>query len=455
MAVSFMVECDKKLDYIDELEEKLKQESSRILSFFELDGLKQQKKIKIWTDREKYRRYLEQYVDKYYEWMDGDTHDGNINMLSIEECRKTKAHQDMTLEEMLEVITHEFVHTCQQEINPDAENVEWFWEALATNLANPFDCIASMQCEDDELIYHLNDVPYSYQICFTIGKFILESYSHEKIMDYVRNPDKLRKDAKTIFKEEREWFRKKYLPLSSSPKAENEDFRIFAADNLDDFATDCLATITEQKQKILDFFGLDKFRKIEINLFDNQETFLKFIKSLRWQGAKIPSYCKGTFDNFMVNYSLSPIDVSLNSNRCKSGVLHECIHIIYNSITDKRITWLDEGLAMNLSGEKDNLLDDTLFRNFFEEKIISKNPPENINTLVHGTQFMNNSYDGYSLSYVTVRYLLETKPKQEIAEITKNSEKVLELGTVILPEAIDYYKEKFSINRDVKATSKK
>ena len=455
MAASFMVECDKKLDYIDELEEKLKQESSRILSFFELDGLKQQKKIKIWTDREKYRRYLEQYVDKYYEWMDGDTHDGNINMLSIEECRKTKAHQDMTLEEMLEVIVHEFVHTCQQEINPDAFNVEWFWEALATNLANPFDCVASMQCEDDELIYHLNDVPYSYQICFTIGKFILESYSHEKIMDYVRNPDKLRKDAKTIFKEEREWFHKKYLPLSSSPKAENEDFRIFAADNLDDFATDCLATITEQKQKILDFLGLDKFRKIEINLFDNQEMFLKFIKSLRWQGARIPSYCKGTFDNFMVNYSLSPIDVSLNPNRYKSGVLHECIHIIYNSITDKRITWLDEGLAMNLSGEKDDLLDDTLFRNFFEEKKISKNLPENINTLVHGTQFMNNPYDGYSLSYVAVRYLLETKPKPKIEEITKNSEKALELGMVILPEAVDYYKEKFSINRDIKATSKK
>ena len=453
MKVSFRVECDKKLDYIDVLEEKLKKESSRILSFFELDGLKQQKKIKIWTDREKYRRYLEQYVDKYYEWMNGDTHDGNINILSIEECRKTKAHQDMTLEEMLEVITHEFVHACQQEINPDAENVEWFWEALATNLANPFDCVASMQCEDDELIYHLNDVPYSYQICFTIGKFILESYSHEKIMDYVRNPDKLRKDAKTIFKEEREWFCKKYLPLSSSPKAENEDFRIFAADNLDNFATDCLATITEQKQKILDFFGLDHFRKVEVNLFDNQETFLNFIKKLRWSKAKIPEYCRGTYDNNIVNLSITtPIE---NPKKLMSLILHEFIHIIYNLQTDRRIVWLDEGLAMNLSGEKDDLLDDTLFRNFFEEKIISKNLPENINTLVHGTQFMNNSYDGYSLSYVTVRYLLETKPKQEIAEITKNSEKALELGTVILPEAIDYYKEKFSINRDVKATSKK
>ena len=450
MAASFMVECDKKLDYIDELEEKLKQESSRILSFFELDGLKQQKKIKIWTDREKYRRYLEQYVDKYYEWMDGDTHDGNINMLSIEECRKTKSHQDMALEEMLEVITHEFVHTCQQEINPDAENVEWFWEALATNLANPFDCVASMQCEDDELIYHLNDVPYSYQICFTIGKFILESYSHEKIMDYVRNPDKLRKDAKTIFKEEREWFHKKYLPLSSSPKAENEDFRIFAADNLDDFATDCLATITEQKQKILDFFGLDKFRKIEINLFDNQEMFLKFIKSLRWQGARIPSYCKGTFDNFMVNYSLSPIDVSLNPNRYKSGVLHECIHIIYNSITDKRITWLDEGLAMNLSGEKNGLLDDESLKSFITQKILPMNLPSDMNQLDHGAMFVNEEYNGYDLSYLAVRYLLEPKSKNEIHEIIRNSDKALELGKDVLPCAISYYSNKLSITTNTK-----
>lgn len=450
MEASFVIECDKKLDYLDALEEKLKKESSRILSFFELDGLKQQKKIKIWTDREKYRKYLEQYVDKYYEWMDGDTHDGNINMLSIEECRKTKAHQDMTLEEMLEVITHEFVHTCQQEINPDAFNVEWFWEALATNLANPFDHVASMQCEDDELIYHLNAVSYSYPVCFTIGKFMLESYSHETIMDYVRNPDKLRKDAKIIFKEEREWFRKKYLPLPSAPKTENEDFRIFAANSLDDFATDCIVTITEQKQKILDFFGLDKFRKIEINLFDNQEMFLKFIKSLRWQGARIPSYCKGTFDNFMVNYSLSTIDVSLNPNRYKSGVLHECIHIIYNSITDKRITWLDEGLAMNLSGEKNGLLDDESLKSFITQKILPMNLPSDMNQLTHGAMFVNEEYNGYDLSYLAVRYLLETKSKNEIHEIIKNSDKALELGKDVLPCAMSYYSNKLFINSNIK-----
>ena len=53
--------------------------------------------------------------------MNADTFDGNINLLSIEECRKTKAHSDITLEEFLENIIHEFVHACQQEINPDSK----------------------------------------------------------------------------------------------------------------------------------------------------------------------------------------------------------------------------------------------------------------------------------------------------------------------------------------------
>lgn len=450
MPTSFKIECDKQLDYLDELEQKLKQESTRILNFFGLTGLSDVKKIKIWTDRKQYQQHLEQYVDKYYEWMNGDTHDGNINILSIEECRKTKAHQDMTLEEMLEVITHEFVHACQQEINPAAENVEWFWEALATNLANPFDHVASIQCEDDDLINNLNSIPYNYEISFTIGKYLLENYSHEQILDYVKNPDKLRKDAKTIFKEEREWFNKNYLPLPPVPKAENNEFKIFAADELGEFATDCLAYVTEQKEKILEFFGIDKFRKIEINLFDNQEAFLKFIKSLRWQGAKIPSYCKGTFDNFMVNESLNPIDVSLNPNQYKSAVLHECIHIIYNSITDKRITWLDEGLAMNLSGEKNNLLDEESLKGYITQKLLPMNLPSNMNQLTHGEMFVNEEYNGYDLSYISVRYLLETKSKDEIHGIVSNGNKALEIGEDILPRALNYYLNKFSINTNAK-----
>lgn len=44
MAISFIIECDKNLDYLEELKEKLNQESSRILNFFKLKGLKNPKK---------------------------------------------------------------------------------------------------------------------------------------------------------------------------------------------------------------------------------------------------------------------------------------------------------------------------------------------------------------------------------------------------------------------------
>ena len=444
---SFILECDKNLSYGEDLIKKLDQDSSRILKFFELENLKQPKKIKIWTDRKKYQKYLEQYVPKYYEWMCGDTHDENINMLSLEECKKTESHQDMTLEEMLRIINHEFTHACQQEINSDAKNVEWFWEALATNLADPFDHVTSMQCEDDDLIYHLNDVPYNYKICFTIGKFMIEEYPHEKILDYVKNPNQLRKDTRKIFKEEREWFNKKYLPLPSLPRAENDDFKILAANKLTGFETGCLSYITEHKGKILEFLGLDSFRKVEVNLFDNQEIFIDFIKKLRWKGAKIPKYCTGTYDNNMVNLFLPTKQVK-NPKRLGSIILHEFIHIIYNSYTDRRVVWFDEGLAMNLSGERNNLLEKENLKRFIVDQVLSKNLPSNINSITHGELFVNEDYNGYDLSYLAVRYLLEIKTKEEIQEMIKNSEKVLEIGENILASAIDYYQEKLDINNE-------
>ena len=148
----------------------------------------------------------------------------------------------------------------------------------------------------------------------------------------------------------------------------------------------------------------------------------------------------------MVNDSLNPIEVSLNPNRYKSSVLHECIHIIYNSMTDKRIVWLDEGLAMNLSGERNNLKDEESFKNYMTQKISSMNPPSNMNQLSHGEMFVNEEYNGYELSYLAVRYLLETKSKDEIHEMIKNSYKALEIGNEILPCALNYFKIKLEIN---------
>ena len=202
----FIVEYDKNIDYIDDLTFTLEKEMQRILNFFEISRLSEKKKIKIWDNREAYQLYLEQYVPQYYDWMIADTYDGNINMLSIEGCKKTKTHSDITMELFLQNIIHEFVHSCQQEINNDATNVEWFWEALATNLGNPFDHVTSIQYSKKELMYNFDSLSYNYSTAYTIGKFILEKIPHAQILEYVKNPQRLIGDTDSIIASAKQWF---------------------------------------------------------------------------------------------------------------------------------------------------------------------------------------------------------------------------------------------------------
>lgn len=199
--------------------------------------------------------------------------------------------------------------------------------------------------------------------------------------------------------------------------------------------------ITNKKEKILQQFKLDSFRKIQINLFDNQDIFVKLIKSLRWQGTTIPQYCKGTYDNYMVNFCIADMDVKLKISTLSSKIIHECIHIIYNSLSDQRIIWLDEGLAMNLSGEMNDLLDKEALINLIETRIKPMKFPKDLNDLIHGSKFVNDDYNGYPLSYLSVRYLLETKTDEELLQMIKFSEKAKELGPEILSKAINYYQQ--------------
>ena len=273
----FIIECDENITYIDDLVSTLEKEMFRILKFFGLKKLSKKKKIKIWNKRAEYQLYLEKYVPKYYDWMIADTHDGNINMLAIDECRKTKSHSDITMKSFLQSIVHEFVHSCQQEINSDATNVEWFWEALATNLGNPFDHVTSILYDKNELMYNFVSLTYNYNVSYTIGKFMLENYSHAKILEYVESPQKLINDTNDIIDGARKWFNKKYLMLPTSPKAENNDFVIYASDTLLKLSDDILKELSLNKQRILNFFGLSSYRKVEINLYDNRTVWKALI----------------------------------------------------------------------------------------------------------------------------------------------------------------------------------
>ena len=198
---NFVIEYDKEIDYISNIISTLENDTIEILDFFELRKLSKKKKVVIFTDREKYKKHLLPYVKEFKEWMCGDTYDGNINLLEISEARKSKEHENMDLDEFIKCILHEFVHSCQQEYNSNSDGVSWYWEALATNLSNQdYSPVSLKTCDFEKLKRDFNDTEKGYSFSYTLGKYMLENYSKDKLLEYVKNPNLLKQDADDIFK---------------------------------------------------------------------------------------------------------------------------------------------------------------------------------------------------------------------------------------------------------------
>lgn len=206
---NFIVEYDEDLEYIPELIANLESKTRELMNFFELKSLSSKRKIIVYKDLEEYKKHIEEYFE-YQDYMCADTMDGNINVLSLEAAHQTEKYKNITVDYLKSVITHEFVHICQQESEVEHidNDIVWFWEALATNLGNP-DGYKSISIEEtNEEINEFNS-PNSYPIAFTIGNFMLENYSHNEMLQYVKYPTELLKDSEKILDSAREWSNKK------------------------------------------------------------------------------------------------------------------------------------------------------------------------------------------------------------------------------------------------------
>ena len=119
----------------------------------------------------------------------------------------------MTVDELKSTILHEFVHICQQEAQKETIDNEiiWFWEALATNLGNPEKFSKILITATNDEINNFIFLPYNYPIAFTIGNYILENYTNEEILEYVKYPTKLLNDSELILNDARIWSNSKRL----------------------------------------------------------------------------------------------------------------------------------------------------------------------------------------------------------------------------------------------------
>lgn len=219
--------------------------------------------------------------------------------------------------------------------------------------------------------------------------------------------------------------------------------KINYSESLEDLAQ---ATLSLLDKKIIEysiFFGVNIEEKINVNYFDTIEEFREFIYEIRGERDSLPEYAKGTYDNGMVNAFTNP---KFQLKRLYTAS-HELFHILYmkyilNNDYSKRIVWYDEGMAQFMSGEKGSLNDDSVFKNFYmkvkeETKVIPQ-----MNTLEHGNSFDNEDYNGYDLSYLSIKYISEVLSTEQFKDLMSDFEKISQLGNNIINNMFSYYDEK-------------
>ena len=226
--------------------------------------------------------------------------------------------------------------------------------------------------------------------------------------------------------------------------------KINYSDSLEDLVQSTIPLLDKKIIEYSTFFGVNIQEKIKVNYFDTVEEFREFIYEIRGERDSLPEYARGTYDNEMVNACVNP---KFQLKRLYTAS-HELFHILYmkyilNNDYSKRIVWYDEGMAQFMSGEKGSLNDESVFKDFYMKVKESTKVIPQMNTLEHGNSFVNEDYNGYDLSYLSIKYLSEVLSVEQFKNLMSDFKKISQLGNDIIQKMFCYYDEKLE-NKNVK-----
>lgn len=205
---------DMDIEYIDLLIESLLSKQEEIMSFFKIFRLDKKIKIKMWNNLDEYRKYVNDMLQKYNkvipDWECGrstnNPEESKIDVISYKERLKCKGHQNDTLDNMIKVTIHEFVHTCHTQYKDYKRSLTWYSEALATVLSEQYDPInLKLNCELDDIL----NARTNYEYYFSLGKYIFEVYGGEYALKLAKEPDFLESETPRLFSEAKKWIAEK------------------------------------------------------------------------------------------------------------------------------------------------------------------------------------------------------------------------------------------------------
>lgn len=191
-----------------------------------------------------------------------------------------------------------------------------------------------------------------------------------------------------------------------------------------DYLSDIANYVSENENKILDFFELDKLpNKVKI-LILSYDSFKDFIIS---KYGEILDYYSGDSDSKTNTIRVLNIEDQIkytihknaNLDAIKSEVLHEIVHQCHNIFHKdyKQINWFSEGLATNLANQEYTIADlndcdfDRLKNDFRHYK------------------------GNYKYAYTIVNYILNNYSKDEIIKLYSDPDYLREKSNSIFEEA--------------------
>lgn len=225
---------------------------------------------------------------------------------------------------------------------------------------------------------------------------------------------------------------------------ENDNFILYSPDSLNYITNDMEKILNQSLELYYSLFGVNDFRKVQINYFDDLKKFRNYIFELRGENNSLPEYAKSTFDNGMINAYIEPniIEGTPLYNRRKYNASHELFHIMYQELiwgknNIDRIIWFDEGMAQFFSGEFVKEIEN--FDDFVRMTINNTKKIPDLNTLSHGSKFETDDYSGYKLSFIAVKYIYDQIGIQKFRELLYDVNKIREYGSNVLLEIIGKY----------------
>lgn len=152
-----------------------------------------------------------------------------------------------------------------------------------------------------------------------------------------------------------------------------------------------------------------------------------------------------------INIYEPPIESQESYNRKEYNqvIYHELIHYITDVLYGKLPEWLTEGIALNLDGSyKQDLTNLMKIINTYQIPSIFDMKDD---TFVLIDQTGNTIYNGYDLSYIMIRYILETLGKDYLFTLMKNKKQISLVEQSTLTEAITYFNNQYLEENTIKS----